>query len=322
MDGEEILYTGYMSPLDNPMVEAMYPDAEHAGLMAGSLIQAVLRHGVETFGEVKSVTPQSFHRDSPKERGWRVDVKVEDTAQKFVVKEFQLRFDPSMFQRGLMEAYQVFAKYIELGTKTGDIAEVMPQVVVINILDYPLPDTDGYYFQPIHIRFDRPPRNIAIPQFSVYNIVLPAVPNAAPDFSDPLYCWAYLYYAMHTDKKSPEEVFKMQAELKTYADTDDGMRQFCERFNYCASSPDVRRDYHNYQMSEMKYRGELRGAAMLGEQRGEQRGIEIGEQRGIYKMVFRMLKKTIPLSDIIDITSLSESDIRAYAAQHGLTVAE
>jgi predicted transposase YdaD len=45
-----------------------------------------------------------------------------------------------------------------------------------------------------------------------------------------------------------------------------------------------------------------------------------GEEKGIYKVVSRMLKNNLPLPTIMTSTDLSESEIRQFARQQGLTV--
>jgi hypothetical protein len=45
-------------------------------------------------------------------------------------------------------------------------------------------------------------------------------------------------------------------------------------------------------------------------------------QETIFNMVTRMLNKHRPLDDIIDITGIPESEIRAYANQQGLSISQ
>ncbi|MDR1787041.1 MAG: PD-(D/E)XK nuclease family transposase, partial [Treponema sp.] len=105
-----------LSPLADPVVGAIFSDAEHAGLAAASLIGAVLACDGVTIGKVLSVTPQRHHK-YPDERGIRIDVEIITAANEAVIIEVQLHTDMALLQRNLFAAARVFVDRVPEGTQ-------------------------------------------------------------------------------------------------------------------------------------------------------------------------------------------------------------
>jgi hypothetical protein len=81
--------TGAMSPLADPVVEAIYKDEAAAGLAAESFIDAVLSECGETFGTVVELTPQKRHTQLGS-RGCFIDVVARSDANRIAAQEVQL----------------------------------------------------------------------------------------------------------------------------------------------------------------------------------------------------------------------------------------
>jgi hypothetical protein len=84
---------GVMSPLADPVVEAIYRDESVAGLAVRSFIGAVLSECGEAFGRVVEVTPRK-RQARLGSRGCYIDVLVRSDANRIAAQEVQLYFDP------------------------------------------------------------------------------------------------------------------------------------------------------------------------------------------------------------------------------------
>ncbi|MDR1788695.1 MAG: Rpn family recombination-promoting nuclease/putative transposase, partial [Treponema sp.] len=113
-----------LSPLADPVVGAIFSDAQNAGLAAASLIGAVLEKDGIFIREVVSVTPQRHHKE-PGSRGVRIDVEVATEADEVIIVEVQLFPDDSLYQRNLFAASHVFIDRVPEGTQPRDLAASM-----------------------------------------------------------------------------------------------------------------------------------------------------------------------------------------------------
>ncbi|MDR1328384.1 MAG: Rpn family recombination-promoting nuclease/putative transposase, partial [Oscillospiraceae bacterium] len=92
-----------LSPLADPVVAAIFSDADSAGLAMQSFLDAALAEDGIQIGKVIEVTPQSYYKH-PGERGCRIDVKAATDENERVFNEVQLNIDPTILQRNLFSA--------------------------------------------------------------------------------------------------------------------------------------------------------------------------------------------------------------------------
>jgi hypothetical protein len=277
--------TEFIKPLADPVVSYIYSDAEHAGLAARSFIQAVIGRCNEKFGNVISVTPQKLEQSDVEHRAYRVDVQAKSDENQYANQEVQLYIDEALPVRNLMEAAQLFQRHSARGTSALELRNALPMVFAINICAHEPPnDGSSDYFRSAHFTYDQEPRDVVIPQFSLFEIQLRRFPMAEPNFADPLYCWTFMLYHMHINEMKPEEVLKMEPRVQTYYEQDEGIRQFCEQYGYAAADEHVREQYHRWTMENLRYLGEMSGARNQGfregEEVGEARGLKIGIKQG------------------------------------------
>ncbi|MCL1998896.1 MAG: PD-(D/E)XK nuclease family transposase [Turicibacter sp.] len=284
-------YADVVSPLADPVITAIFANVEVSGKAADSLIRNTLATDGETIGKILKVTPQDTN-SAPLVRGCRIDVDAEYTKKVEALIEVQVNPDPTILQRNLFGASYKFVNTSRKGDSHRELAENMPKVISINLLAYKIrPDSE--LVQPVKILYTKPPQEVAISNFMVYNIQLPAVLDMPPNFEDGLYCWCYTLYTAHAQGKTIEEVLKMQPELKTFARADEGYQQFCERFDYFSASPTERKKYSDWQQSMMQYAGEMQGAR------------DEGRLEGRILTATKMLSKGVAVEDIILYTDLS-----------------
>jgi len=179
-----------LSPIADPVVEAMFSSVESAGLAAQSLIGAILAEDGASIGKVIEVTPQRAYA-LPNERGCRVDIKTATEANEVTFTEVQLVADSTIIVRDLFDASRVYSETSSPGTTHAELAARMPRVIAINILGYTLRDDSVDILQPAKLLYTKPPQRVASDKFASYSIQLPSVEKVAPDFSSPFYCWCY-----------------------------------------------------------------------------------------------------------------------------------
>jgi hypothetical protein len=269
-----------LSPLADPVVGAIFANVDVAGRAAESLIRAILGADNDDalIGRVIRVTPQNTH-SNPYERGCRIDVETETDANERPVFEIQINPDANMATRNLFSASRIFTETSVKGDKIHHLALRMPRVIFINILGYNIREDNMDVVQPIKVLYTKPPQRTAIPYFSGYNVQLPRLLEAKPNFNDPLYCWGYTLYTAHIQNKSIKEVIDMTPELQSYTRQDEGYQQFCEQYSLVAADPQSRSDYFRWVAAVMRHEGEMEAARQIGMEKGIAEGMEKGAQK-------------------------------------------
>jgi len=272
-----------MSPLADPVISAIFVDAEKAGLAAESLLRAVLADGkgVEKIklGKIISVTPQRVH-GSIGERGCRVDIEIRTDENEYYIFEIQIYTDSRIFQRDLFSSARIFTETSTPGTTGAEMAAKMPKVIVINILNYTIRDTQSDVVQPAKVIYEKPPFEVAMPEFAVYNVQLSRFREIEPDWNNELHYWLYALNEAHTKNKSLKEVLEMTSTLQEYASLDAGFKQFCERYDMVSGDTVSRKEYLDWYSELLRMTGMMEAAEMKGEARGEARGKAEGKAEG------------------------------------------
>ncbi len=298
-----------MSPLADPVIAAIFANAEVAGLAAESLIRATLmadKQGIN-IGKIISVTPQSTY-SNPRNRGCRVDIESISDSNEYAFVEVQLDPDITIMQRGLFSASNVFTKTSVKGDTPKEMAGKMPTVISINILKYIIRHDNNEVLQPYKIQYTKPPIVIAIPNFLGYNIQLPLIMKMEPDFTNSFYCWYYALYTAHEQGKTIQEVVDMSPQLQLYAEHDAGFKQFCEQYKLAAGDPKTREEYHWWRNDQMRSAGEWMGAYQEGERKGELRG----ELKATRNAVIRMTNAGMDDGVIANLLGFPITDINKF----------
>jgi hypothetical protein len=268
-----------MSPLADPVVNAIFTDKDNAGLAAESLIKAVLEADGENLqiGGILSVTPQRHH-SNVKQRGCRIDVEVATENRERVIFEIQTNEESWIMQRNLFAASHIFTETSTPGHTSYEMARALPKIIVINILTYTIRGDNDEVLQPVKQMFTKPPQRVAVNNFVIYNVQLPMIDKMEADFDNALYCWFYLLHKAESEKKTIKEVIDMTPQLQTYSELDAGFRQFCRQYDKAASDPEVRREYASWFDGLMREAGIKHAAEERVRRESKQEGIVIGEE--------------------------------------------
>jgi predicted transposase/invertase (TIGR01784 family) len=209
----------FMSPLADPVVGAIFSGMEQAGLAAESLVGSILSEGGYTLGKVIDVVPQKYYKTYPDKRGCRVDVYVYTAEGEKVIVEVQLLPEP-ILTRNVFEASQVIAASISSGTDPETMKELMPRIIVVNILNFDLRADNEDFIQPIGLLYAKPPHTVAEEHLLIYNVQLPRFRRQVHDLTKPLDAWLYLLDTANQRDISLEEVIEMEPILRETIDID------------------------------------------------------------------------------------------------------
>ncbi|MCL1986468.1 MAG: PD-(D/E)XK nuclease family transposase [Firmicutes bacterium] len=289
-------YEDVVSPLADPVISAIFANEQVAGKAADSLIRKILATDGRQIGKILKVTPQ-YTSEDPLSRGCRVDIDVEYTDNATAIVEVQVWSDSTILRRNLLSFSHKVINKSKKGDTHQQMAARMPKIISINLLAYTARKSNRELVQPFKIFYSKPPQDVAVDNFSGYNIQLPAVLDMSPNFEDGLYCWCYTLYTAHIQGKTIEEVLKMQPKLKTFAEEDEGYQQFCDRFDYFSATPEERNRFVGWQLGTMRHEGMLDAA--------RQEGVEIGIEQRAISTATKMLSRGVDIDDIILYTDLS-----------------
>jgi len=286
-----------LSPLADPVVNAMCASVEVAGLAMESLISLTLKEDKQKLnGKVTSVIPQRAYT-ATRSRSCRVDIENDTDANEKIIAAVQINPDPNIMIRNIFEASHIFMDSSKRGTTHAQLAARMPRVIFINLLSYKLRKGGSGLIQPYKVMYTNNPAEVAIPNFSGYNIELPYVLEIAPDFSNGLFCWAYTLYKAHVEKKTIQEVLAMTPELLDYADTDAGFQQLSDRYEFVSADAQIRQDYVQWVKTMMQEEGERRWV------------YDEGVSDTATKIATNMLKIGRPVDEVVQVTGLTLEDV-------------
>ena len=313
MNYEEMNPNLNLSPLADPVINAIFANAQVSGLAAESFIKAILEADDESNGILKgkiiSVTPQSSFSD-PFNRGCRVDVYVETNDNERIIIEINIYPDKTIIHRDFLAASHIFRSSSVKGDTAVQMAARMPRTIFINVLTDNIRSDNKDIIQPVKVMFTKAPIRSAMPQFSIYNIQLPQVQEAKPDFENGLYCWCYTLYTAHKENKSIQEVLKMTPELAAYAEHEPGYAQFCNRYDLVASNPDTRHKYFLWYMNQLREEGRRITAIEQGIEQGIEKGLEQGRLVKLLGLIQRKKIKLKTREQIINDLELEVDEIK------------
>lgn len=269
------------TPLSDPVLEAIFQDANVSGLAVWSLINAtLLDSGDKPISEILSVTPQKVHPTTGG-RGYRLDVEALTVEGEIVILEIQISPFMSMLERNLLYAEQSLASKAKRGDTLKEAIESMPRVIVINIVEKALRSVGGFH-QVVELSYREPPYERATDRFEVHNLELDKFRKLQlKKLEKPLHLWLTALCRAQDSKTTMMEVVRMDTQLQIFYDVDPGFAQFVDRHGVVVALPDIRKAYLLWEYEQIVNALERERLEAKGEARGEARGISIGEARGI-----------------------------------------
>ena len=266
------------TPLSDPVLTAIFQNAEVSGLAMRSLINATLEDsGDKPISEVLSLTPQSIHSETSA-RGFRIDVEVRASDGEIALVEFQRKLFIRTIERTLLYAEQSLASGAKRGAALSEVTAAMPRVIAVNILENAIRAT-GSFHQVVDMAYREPPYERATDRLEIHNLQLDRfmkeLKNKTP--INPLQFWLTALCRAQDKKISLREVVKMDAQLQTFYDHDPGFAQFVDRYGTVSSLPEVRKAYRRWEYDLMldKLEEETKAArheARIAEERAKWQG--------------------------------------------------
>ena len=196
---------------------------------------------------------------------------------------------------------------------------VEPKVIHVNLLTYRVRHKSRELLEPFKIMYTKGLPEIAIPNFSGYNVQLLNVGEAPPALGNALQCWCYALYTAYRMKISLKEVINMTRVLQDYVVQDPGFRQFCERYDIVASDPDAQKEYVSWVKDMMREEGVhdasmkkgMEKAIKIGRIEGMEKGMEKGRMEAMEIVAVNMLKKNLATYLAAEMTGLPVEYIEA-----------
>ena len=311
------------TPLSDPVLMAIFQDVDVSGLAMGSLVNATLEDsGDKPIGRILSVTPQSLHPTTG-ERGYRIDVEAISDDEKIVILEVQLSPFMSTVDRNLLYAEQPLASKARRGETLKEVTEMMPQVIIINILAKAVRKLGGFH-QVVELTYREPPYERATDKFEVHNLELDKFRKLNQEKpTKPLHLWLTALCRAQDAKTTMAEVVKMDTQLQTFYDIDKGFAQFVNRHSTVVAMPDVRKAYRRWEYEQIinaleRHRVEAKSRAegkAEGIAEGKAEGIAEGKAEGIAEgkaeVAKNMLADNEPIEKIIRYSGLSREEIES-----------
>jgi hypothetical protein len=323
--------------LADPVVAAIFQDANVSGLATKSLANAVLDDlGRPPIAKVLSVTPQRVHASEGKDqRFYILDVEAITIEDEYILLEFQLSAFPSMTDRNLVYCLN----NLTVNAKRGDDLEIvlrhMPRVVSINFLDYVVRRSSLNFHQLAGLFYIELPMEWATETIEIHQIQLPLFRDLKPDFSNRLHCWLTAMCRAHYGHKSLKEVVEMDGNLKEFFKADPGFAEYVERFGIVSADQDTIKNYQRWLIDKVtlydafatvRDEGIVEGEAK-GEAKGRAEGIAEGIAKSLYNVAVVTFQQMKPGENVKEKMELlksfgaSEDIIQSAMERVGIEVA-
>ncbi len=247
-----------LDPLSDVVFNKMFEDMESAVALK-EIINAILTDaGDEPIDAITDIKSQYVYIGKQiGSKGGRLDVKARAASGELFDIEVQLKSTLYMNDRSWFYGSHMMSEEFE----AGDDFDSIPQVRVINILDFIMRKEHADFLQPIGILYRKnPPLEVASDSFRIYNIELPKFRERYKTLDDVrnnvLLMWLYLF----------EVGYKNEQELEVLETMTEGMRDFAERYKLAMNDPDLRGLYeldlsarrdHNTMINAAKREGRL-----------------------------------------------------------------
>jgi predicted transposase/invertase (TIGR01784 family) len=289
-----------MDPLADPVLEYAFRNAEVSGLAMRELANATLADsGDEVIDEVISVTPQTTIKGTRGERSFKLDVFARTSGNRFVLLEVQLRRQAFINTRTHIHATKPLKDAADSGDTWGEIAEKLPRVVSINILDFEIRTPDRNFHQVIESTYRESPHEVADNHITTHNIELPKFRRTEKSMENPLHCWLTALCDARDKVITMKEAVAMNEILQKYADANPGFTQFMQQYELANADRETRTKYDMWMVDT--YLDELEKRKIAEDARTE--GADAMET------VIRMLKNNRDISEIRAATNLPDERI-------------
>jgi predicted transposase/invertase (TIGR01784 family) len=298
-----------LPPKNDVVFKLLFGDKRNGDLLA-DFLKAVIRLPDDDYSEITVVDPHLIRKHPDKKLGI-LDLKIRTNSGKFVHVEIQLWDFPQMRERIVFYDAGLITDQIDAGEDYGSIK----RVITILITDYVLiPESPRY-----HNRFTLYDPKAAI-EFTdlieIHTLELPKLPETADN-----YLWHWLRFLRAQSKE----------DLDMVAQASPKLQKTVVKLLELSEDEEARLIYEAEVKAQRDERARMRGAFEKGVVQGKAEGLAEGKAEGIAEgmaegkaegridskreMAQKLLKKKMPIEDILEITGLSLDDIQQEAAQ-------
>lgn len=258
------------------------------------ILEAILGKEIK----IKKVIHDARLEQLTKEQKYGIlDLEVELEGGEIINVEMQLKNNRNIEKRTTFYASKKIVE--QLGPKTD--YERIRKVIVIAILDYSFLEVPEYVTKTVRVaeKYREYEINNSI---TYYYIELEKFRKQNPDMTQPINQWlAFL------DMERGELLEMAKKENKR-------VEKAIENYEVLTGDAEVKRLAEIRLMSELEEKSALASARDAGERKGMEQGEKIGREKGERenkeKIAKKLLKAKMPIEQIIEITELSEKEIR------------
>ena len=295
-----------LSPLHAVVFACIFQDEKKAGPAMLEFLNAVLSHvGEEPIVEIISMKSEyAVMGESVDQKYGRLDVRVKAESGRLFDIEVQIEKD-FMNERGFFYGGRMGEDEFEPGKSY----DQMPEVRVINLVDFYVRDDESHVVEPVVLAYGNNPTQIATEKFKMYHIQLPAFRREHKTLDsvqgDTFFSWLYMFDRGY---QNPEE-------MEVLSGMSEGLKNFAKQYNFAINDPELIRRYRMIEDGRRDIATKISVAEKKAEARGRAEGEARGEARGAAQKnrenAKGMKNAGIDLSVIASITGLSENEIAA-----------
>lgn len=227
-----------VSPLNAVVFACIFQDVEKAGKAMREFLNAVLEHvGEEPIVEILDMKSEyAVFGESADQKYGRLDVRVKAESGRLFDIEVQIDKD-FMNERGFFYG----GRMGEDEFKPGESYDKLPEVRVINIVDFYVRDDHSNVVEPVVLSYVNNPGEVATEKFKMYHIQLPAFRKEHKTLEsvkgDTFNSWLYMFDRGYQD---PDE-------MEVLSGMTEGLRNFAAQYNYAINDPDLIRRYRMFE---------------------------------------------------------------------------
>jgi predicted transposase/invertase (TIGR01784 family) len=274
-----------LPPKNDVVFKLLFGDKRNGDLLA-DFLKAVIRLPEDDYSEITVVDPHLIRKHPDKKLGI-LDLKIKTKSGKIVHVEIQLLDIPQMRERIVFYDAGLITDQID----TGEEYDLIKRVITILITDYVLiPESLRY-----HNRFtfyDPESANEFTDLIEIHTLELPKLPETADN-----YLWHWLRFLRAQSKE----------DLDMVAQASPKLQKTVVKLLELSEDEEARMIYEAEVKVQRDERARMRGAW--------EKGIAEGRIESRQEMVQKLLKKKMPIEDILEITGLSLDDIKTDLPQ-------
>ena len=274
-----------VSPLNAVVFACIFQDVEKAGKAMLEFLNAVLEHvGEELIVEILDMRSEyAVFGESADQKYGRLDVRVKAESGRLFDIEVQIDKD-FMNERGFFYG----GRMGEDEFKPGDPYDKMPEVRVINIVDFYVREDHTHVVEPVVLSYANNPGEVATEKFKMYHIQLPAFRKehkTLESVKGDTFSWLYMF----------DRGYQNPDEMEVLSGMTEGLRNFAAQYNYAINDPDLIRRYRMFEDGK----------------RDVATKVSVAVKDTKIDLARRMKAKGYSDSDIVELTGISANEVNA-----------